>query len=806
MGSTVRATCPKCRTALRIPAGWVGQTVRCKQCGVTIRSRPKGEAGSPAAGTAESAPLDRTAPAPNVQPPARADDPFGLPDPVAPQPVADPFGGAPVPQPVPGYPYPLPPGYAPPGYPYPPPGYPPGAYAPPPGYPYPMPPGYGPPGVYVPPQAYPLPAPVAVPVPVQPSPVAPQPEALSPADTFGPAPTRPSTRPSRRKYQKKNGGSGKLIWVPVCLALVGGLVFGGVYVANWAAERNTTTDQARGDGKGEGKPETVGGTPAPRAGPFPRRLLFISVTKYMYLNPLTATKDGADQSKPAALRIAYDWRVPGEKENNQVFVLSDTVKDTPLVPVKPVVAGAFERFFETSRAQDRIVVYFGGHAFEKGGKAYLAPVEGEIDGDGWQNTLVPLDEVYAKLDKCQAAQKVVIWDVCRFNANRGKQRPGSDPMTPALHKALTAAPPGVEVIVSCSPGENAIEFSNFTPDLTNRKESYGGSAFLESVRWVGAKSQAGKSASQAEPLPIADWAPTVAKRVAEMAALMKDGTKQTVKLEGKPRADPVAYKPDEPPAKRFEMPAPPKGAAAAEIAAIEKEFFLPPIRPDLTDPGLADLPYLESVMKDYRADVPAEDVLKDREKYRLRAATLDAFNTVREVWAANADAGGVGSLKEVKAPITDAIKKEINRELEAYAVGIARLELVEVELDDVAALRAAEPRRWQAHYDYARAVVKARLAYLNEYNKLMGDVRTETLPELNRALGHDSYKLASAEKMKSRKEVQALAAQAQEAFAKVVAEHRGTPWAIQAKRDRAFSLGLVWQPFASAARESDASP
>ena len=133
-------------------------------------------------------------------------------------------------------------------------------------------------------------------------------------------------------------------------------------------------------------------------------------------------------------------------------------------------------------------MYFGGHALEKDGKAYLASVEGEIEGEGWQQTLIPLDEFYAKLKDCKAAQKVMIWDVCRFNPQRGKQRPGSDPMSPALHSALAAAPPGVEVVISCSAGENALEFSKFQPDPTNRT-TYGGSVFLESVRYVGEKSR-----------------------------------------------------------------------------------------------------------------------------------------------------------------------------------------------------------------------------------------------------------------------------------------------------------------------------
>ena len=281
-----------------------------------------------------------------------------------------------------------------------------------------------------------------------------------------------------------------------------------------------------------------------------------------------------------------------------------------------------------------------------------------------------------------------------------------------------------------------------------------------------------------------------------MATFTPDGRKQTVKAAGQPRADQVVYNPDEPVAKRFEMPVPPKGTSRDEIRSIEKEFYLPPIRPGLAETGLADLPFLDSVMKNYMADVPEEEIRKNKEKYRLRAVTLDAFDALREIWGTSPDAGGLGNLDEtIDAPITEDVKKKINKGLEAYAIGIAKLELINIELDNVASLKQGETKRWQAHYDYARAVVKARLAYLNEYNKLMGNVRTETLPELKPNLGQNSYKLASTEKMKSGKEIQALAEESQAAFARLIAEHKGTPWAIQAKRDRSFSLGLVWQPY-----------
>ncbi len=227
MDATVRATCPKCRNILRIPAQWVGQAVKCKKCGSVVRSKAKD--GSDAAGTgeaqgtAEAVPLDQTprpqngqqVPGGNAfdfsQPSADDDFPL-LPEPlVPPGPEVDdrfdPTGGAdaaaqPAPQPVPGvppgYPYPLPPGYPPPGY-GPPPGYP---YAPPPGYPYPLPPGYGPPPGY----PYPLPPGYPPGYGVPPGyPYAPPPGMVPPADANAagaahpqaPGPCRPARFPIR---------------------------------------------------------------------------------------------------------------------------------------------------------------------------------------------------------------------------------------------------------------------------------------------------------------------------------------------------------------------------------------------------------------------------------------------------------------------------------------------------------------------------------------------------------------------------------------------------------------------------------
>ena len=301
--------------------------------------------------------------------------------------------------------------------------------------------------------------------------------------------------------------------------------------------------------------------------------------------------------------------------------------DSPM-PVKNVVMGTYERFFETSRAQDRIVVYFGGHAVEKNGKAYIAPVEGDFDDEA---SLIPLSDFYDKLKACKATQKVVIWDVCRYNPQRGRQRPGGEPMTESLHKALAAAPPGVEVVTTCQPGENALEFYNLQVDTEKNAPTFAGSAFLESARYVASKNlRASKQPVASDPIPVAEFVPPVAKRVSEMAAAVdaqaaKTTLKQTVTLHGNRPERLTPPDPNEPAAKRLAFAAAPKGVAPADITEIIDEMYVPPLKAEIVDTALTDLAFRKEVMKAYEHDVAVPEILKNKEKYPLRVATLTAF-------------------------------------------------------------------------------------------------------------------------------------------------------------------------------------
>jgi hypothetical protein len=561
------------------------------------------------------------------------------------------------------------------------------------------------------------------------------------------------------------------------------------------------TETPKGETGGKdptGKLPKVGGDtvpPKPAAEPFPRRLLFINISKYFNLNPLNSSPVvAADRTKAISQALATQWKIPADKDNSQVFLLSDTAPAPDgRVPTKDVVRGTYEKFFETSRGQDRIVVYFGGHAVEVDGKVYLAPTEGDLDD---VSSLIPLDEFYAKLGACKATQKIVIWDVCRFNPQRIRLRPGSEPMSPGLAKAFANAPSDVEVITACQAGENALEFASLPSEKTGTPP-HSGSVFLEALQSYLEKHPPAKAPSPSDPIRIADLAPALTTRAAEVVRLALgsgSGTPptQTVKATGKMRNMLVAPDPNEPFAKRFDIPSPTRVAPVADVSALLKEFAVPPIKPDASEVDIASFPFRDDALKDYKADVSLDEILKNKEKYKFRATVADAVSEVRNVWKPGG--GGLKLRETFSAPVTNGLKGAVKTEQGTLAVGIAKLELLNQRLDALVKDREAQPPRWQANYDYARAVVKARLAYMNEYDLMLGNVQTETLPE--RDAKQDSYRLVSTEtaKMKSKKDVKQLATDAGEIFDKLIADRKGTPWALQAKRDKAVALGLAWQP------------
>jgi hypothetical protein len=619
---------------------------------------------------------------------------------------------------------------------------------------------------------------------------------------------------------------------------------------------------------------------------FPRRLLSINVNNYLFLNPLqygestsNATTPGARRDLHTAIsRLADGWKIPRE----QIFELSDTLpadevkadKPAAKLPLKDIVQESVKRFCESSRPFDRIVILFTGHAVEKKGEAYFAPVEGELSNE---ESLVPIAEIYKYLESCPAQQKLVIWDVCRFDPGRGNERPSAGKMTAKLEKALhESAPEDVSVFTSCSQDQYSYEFDYAEIE----SKPIFGSIFLNQIFYASSAGALSKGTGKAgagiqtpeDAIPVqnfvdyltkqTEWfakelVPTVEsvseetdempeekkkeekkpepkkkeeakvepkkKEVANTEPKKKDEAKEEMKKDDKdemakeemPKEAPkpkknkksmiqspkftLAKKTKETPIDlamapiKMELPNPPAIADATEVKAIFEEIRIPAIKASQQAKQSSfdtAFPFTAETIASYKSDVTSVALLKaNPEKFKLRLAVLEVVQEFQT------KLGKENSLRDqIRGESNDAAKREILQEQRGPATQQFILEELKMKLEGLKKEREAEPsKRWQANYDYLLAQVKLRLAYLSEYNLILGKVRKDELPPLDPALKHKGWKLAAVEKMKSPKEIRDMVDEAKEILNGLIENHPNTPWAVLAKREKNISLGLEWQ-------------
>ncbi|HET6574248.1 MAG TPA: hypothetical protein VFG68_11630 [Fimbriiglobus sp.] len=634
-----------------------------------------------------------------------------------------------------------------------------------------------------------------------------QPDYVNPALDF-------DLPPVPARYRRRSG-VGKYLGAAFALLLLGALA-AGVYFAfpylKQYRDQHLANIRPQEPAPVQAEP-TPDPTPAAYA-PFPRRMLVMHASKYLYCNGLAAgnQEQSPDRVTELARRLAFEWRVPRDAGDNQLYVLSDTAARDARPMLRSIVMDTYKLFCETSRPEDRVVLYFGGHAAARDGKAYLVPTDGDLDDPA---TLIPLDDFWATVTDCKARQKVIVFDVCRLNEDGDTLRPGSEPMTPELEKALLAAPPGVQVVLTCAAGQNALEFRRPPRDWPD----VAGSLFLSALKQVadkgtavsgersavsgeqektssGSPLTAHRSPLPQDPLPIARWVEAARTQMKEIAAATGQPP-PTPKTAGTEPPSAISRNLDNPPAARFTFPIPPKGVAPAEVAEIVNRIALPPLRAnrsttDKEAPLDALVPFTEAAMAGYRPDqISDRDVRDEPEKYPVRKAALDTLMVLKDSWDR---LGKSGVIDQFPGETNDAVKKLIAAEQEAPAlIGLKLRDRVKAMEPLVSQLGEEKSKYWQATFLYALAQAKARQAFIEEYNYALANIRTDTLPD--RGKGTVGLQLVSVVKMKSKKDIREVAESARELFARIVTEHKGTPWAVQAKRDGAVALGLEWRPY-----------
>src|SRR5262249_49782736 len=136
-------------------------------------------------------------------------------------------------------------------------------------------------------------------------------------------------------------------------------------------------------------------------------------------------------------------------------------------------------------------------------------------------------------------------------------------------------------------------------------------------------------------------------------------------------------------------------------------------------------------------------------------------------------------------------KNQVRKDQDDIARLLAGLEDALEELKKAGAGRDKEPKRWQANYDFVLARLEALLAYLYEYQSMLGQMRKELPPRDPKVQG--GWRLASREKLTGDKRGKDLAKDARSILERVAAENPKTPWEVLAKRERLTALGLEWQ-------------
>jgi hypothetical protein len=275
---------------------------------------------------------------------------------------------------------------------------------------------------------------------------------------------------------------------------------------------------------------------------------------------------------------------------------------------------------------------------------------------------------------------------------------------------------------------------------------------------------------------------------------------QTSRLSGKEMDGGAPFDPDEIQPAKIAFKAPPlPGGEAAAAAAVQKIFdelqYVPPPRTGRqgvreTFSARALPPFPAKALEPFAADYMDSwlDFEGQAEKYPLRAAVIKAAKALHD----NADKF---KMKEVfKGNNTAQVKKEVFKEQAEPGKAIFFLKEALRELQEAGEDRKREKsKRWQAHYDYVLTRLKSRLIYLNEYNYVLAQIRSDSLPALEN--GFSGYRLASLEKVTINEgEVRDWFREVSKAWPRMVTQYPDTPWALIARREQLNALGLEWRP------------
>jgi hypothetical protein len=616
-------------------------------------------------------------------------------------------------------------------------------------------------------------------------------------------------RPSRKRGKAKRGGHwiGLAVMVGLLATLGTGAAIAWPHIQKAldksAKNGKDPSDSNEKDNKDKSKPKDkkIVSPGDGRRTLYPRRALIISIHDYLYANPI---KDAGNLSEKGNMQTFKNALCEGlQIPLTQIAVLSDVAKATgktngkpnsqARTPIKSVILDTLDSFLETSRKQDRIFVFFIGHSRELDGKAYLVPIEGELDD---AKTLIPFKDILDRLAKSRARQKILVLDANRFNPGQGLERPASGPMGAKFAEAIKNPPVGVQIWSACSAGQQSYETddSPLGVFLDHFREALlpGKNGALE-----------GKIQAPNDLIELDALQANVSKRIAEDLARRKLA-KQEPLLAGKPPVDGAKFDKAEAQANPPVLARGPVGNPTL-VNRVLDEVSVPPVRggTDATPLNMAALPSFKAdALAKYEAPTDANS--KVQEAVHKARVTLWAVSNspppkdlAREVEVAKKElrvtisvmkdryiAPGAGRAENI-------FKDRVFDDSREMARIVLKLQETLDEMNKVVEEAEKAPLRWQANFEFVRACLQAQMAYLEEYQSLLGQMRKE-FPPLNKEL-YSGWRLASTTKMQGDSAGKKLEKQSRKTLMSLAKKHAKTPWEVLAKREMLTALGLEWQ-------------
>jgi hypothetical protein len=200
--------------------------------------------------------------------------------------------------------------------------------------------------------------------------------------------------------------------------------------------------------------------------------------------------------------------------------------------------------------------------------------------------------------------------------------------------------------------------------------------------------------------------------------------------------------------------------------------------------------YADDGCNPFAKKLDAESLQKERAKHPLRVAAFEAAPKIRETM----DLRMPEFLKREDGLAEGARKNFLAQQKEP---ALAILDLEEM-LDDMKKLDEQrddeKSKRWRAHFDLAKARLISRLIYINEYNNLIAQIRTDSLPALEEKI-HVGWRVTASDSVQNNEvKVRTMAKYVAKLWTQIEKDYPGTPWAFVAGREKNVARGLAWVP------------